>query len=870
MTLTTENNNNQRKSFIGQKLQHTLVIFLPLFILVNCVLIAHYWIHTTNAKEQLQESQKLSVELSRKVVTDKMSNIVAEVNYLADDLQQRDLKKIPNPGMIENISQFLVTFARHRPWYDHIRYLDLKGNEVLRINNRVNPILVSSRQLQNKANRYYFPGLSNLKTGQVYISPLDLNIEGNQVEMPFNPTIRVGVAVYNNEGDKVGYMLVNYLGNQLINDFKLASSHLSEQMMLVNASGYWLISPDETQNWGFILKHQQSFSHSFEGEWRTMQKAPAGQFETQQGLFTFTTVHPYNRGLNEAGLRLNPEANSYFWKVLSFAPNYVLHQPRYEFLRNNGLSYTITLLVALLSAIMIARVHQRHENVLIQNAYESSFRRVLENIQMASVTLNRLGRITFCNDYFVELSGFSRMELLNQDWRAILPQSPKLDRTYSRFLEELAHHQLPETSEEEIITKDGRQLLLSWNNTYSLDPQGLVVSVTLLGRDITSQRDTEQQLIKLSQAVEQSPNTVMITSAHGDIEYVNPKFTTLTGYQPEEVIGRKPSILKSGHTDPEEYERLWSKISQGKTWQGTLKNVKKNGEFYWEKTVISPIKDNDNRIRHFLSVKEDITDKVRLEREIAIQTEETRKNRELAAVGQMANMVAHDLRNPLSSIKMAMQILNKEKSRDSASPSNDADANKARAQTQELITIAQDQIRYMEGILNDLMSYSRPGTLNLEWVRVDKLMETTIISQLKDIRANAVDVDERYQKGLPTVYADAIKLRQVFSNLVINAIQAVKESDDPRIIISVDLLMSDAGPKIKICVTDDGVGIDPCQTNIVFEPFYTSKAKGTGLGLAIVKQRIEQHQGSITLAPVSQGGTRATVILPINPEPAIE
>ncbi|MCW8885918.1 MAG: PAS domain S-box protein, partial [Motiliproteus sp.] len=547
------------------------------------------------------------------------------------------------------------------------------------------------------------------------------------------------------------------------------------------------------------------------------------------------------------------------WKVVSFAPQFLLNAPRYEFLRNNGLSYSITLLVALLSSVMISRVRQRHEAVLIQNAYESSFRRVLENIQMAAVTLNRYGRITFCNDYFVKLIGFSRTELLNEEWKTLWPDTSRSQRDYDRFLEDLANHQLPETGEEEIFTKDGRQLLLSWNNTYSLDTHDKVVSVTLLGRDITLQRDIEEQLVKLSQAVEQSPNTVMITNARGDIEYVNPKFSKLTGYQPEEVIGCKPSILKSGHTSPDEYTRMWSDISQGKTWHGILKNVKKNGDFYWEKTTISPILDTQNHIRHFLSVKEDITEKVKLERDIALQTKETRKNRELAAVGQMANMVAHDLRNPLSSIKMAIQILNKESSKSPNSinaPSN----------ITELLIIAQDQIRYMEGILSDLMSYSRPGNLNSEWLRLDKLMETTIISHLKDIQCNKIEVEEHYQKGLPTLYGDPVKLRQVFSNLLINAIHAVKDSEDPRITISIDLLMSDVGPKIKVTVIDDGIGIDPCQTNMVFEPFYTNKAKGTGLGLAIVKQQIEQHNGSIKLTPVAQGGTRATLILPINPE----
>ncbi len=842
----------------SKRLKRMLTVFLPLFVLVNSVMLAHYWIYTTSAREQLEESQKLGVELSRKVVADELAFVISEVNYLADDLRQRGLSAPHNGSLAEAVGRFLITFAGHRPWYDHIRYLDPAGNELVRINNHQSrPQQVAEENLQNKSNRYYFPGLKALKPGQIYISPLDLNIEGNKVEMPPKPTVRVGIALYGSHGEVAGYLLVNYLGNQLINDFKLASTHISEQMMLINDQGYWLISPDEQQNWGFILNHEQSFSQSFMREWKTIQEFPAGQFDSEHGLFTFSTVYPYSTGLVEALVDLNPEARNYYWKVVSFASQDLLNKPRYEFLRTNGISYSFTLLVALLSALMISRVRQRHEAVLIQNTWESSFRRILENIQMAAVTLDHRGRIIFCNDYFQSLSDYPKEELLDRDWVNFLPDDENRSGLYTRFLEDLTHHRLEDTSEGEIVTRDGQRLLLSWNNTYSLDENDNVISVTLLGRDITQQRDIEEQLIKLSQAVEQSPNTVMITNARGDIEYVNPRFCQLTGYQPEEVLGHKPSLLKSGQTDPEEYQQLWSTISQGQTWHGTLKNKKKNGDLYWEKTVISPIMDGSNRIRHFLSVKEDITERVKLTREVERQTEETRKNRELAAVGQMANMVAHDLRNPLSSIKMAMQILSKDQPRDDSSRDN---------QTRELISISQDQIRYMEAILNDLMSFSRPGKINPEWLRADKLMATTIIGLQKEIRASHIEVVEQYQKGLPTIYADPVKLRQVFSNLLINAIQAVRASEQPKIIVSMSLLMTDVGLKMQIGVTDNGSGLDPCQASIVFEPFYTSKAKGTGLGLAIVKQNVEQHRGSIQLAATSQGGARATLILPINPE----
>ena len=121
------------------------------------------------------------------------------------------------------------------------------------------------------------------------------------------------------------------------------------------------------------------------------------------------------------------------------------------------------------------------------------------------------------------------------------------------------------------------------------------------------ERQLEAELRKFSRAVEQSPSTVMITDLDGNIEYVNPKFTELTGYTLDEVRGRNPRFLKSGHTPPEEYARLWQTISQGGEWRGELYNVKKNGEHYWESALMAPIKDADGRITHYIALKEDIT-----------------------------------------------------------------------------------------------------------------------------------------------------------------------------------------------------------------------------------------------------------------------
>ncbi len=131
------------------------------------------------------------------------------------------------------------------------------------------------------------------------------------------------------------------------------------------------------------------------------------------------------------------------------------------------------------------------------------------------------------------------------------------------------------------------------------------VPVSIL--DITELKQAEERIITLSQAVEQSPVSVMITDPNGNIEYVNSAFEQLAGYSASEVKGKNPRILKSGNNQPEEYKKLWSTISTGGAWQGEFQNKKKNGDIFWENAHIAPVLDGDGTIRHYLAVKEDIT-----------------------------------------------------------------------------------------------------------------------------------------------------------------------------------------------------------------------------------------------------------------------
>ena len=132
----------------------------------------------------------------------------------------------------------------------------------------------------------------------------------------------------------------------------------------------------------------------------------------------------------------------------------------------------------------------------------------------------------------------------------------------------------------------------------------------LIVRDVTEKHKTELQMKKITQAIRQSPSTVVITDIDANIEYVNPKFSELTGYSPEEVIGRNPRILQSGLTPEEVYRELWDTVTSGREWHGSFQNKKKNGDFYYESASISPVKDREERIVSYIAVKEDITEQV--------------------------------------------------------------------------------------------------------------------------------------------------------------------------------------------------------------------------------------------------------------------
>ena len=239
---------------------------------------------------------------------------------------------------------------------------------------------------------------------------------------------------------------------------------------------------------------------------------------------------------------------------------------------------------------------------------------IVDNAPVVLFAADRNGHLTHFQGKGLDTLGLGRRDAVGRPVSEVFAKVPQIAQDIRRALE-------GEEFRSEVEVNDR---VLETAYSAIRDTRGEVTSVIGVATDMTEHRKAESEARRLSRAVEQSPASVVITDPNGDIEYVNPKFVEITGYSLEEVIGKNPRILKTGHTSPAEYRELWETITSGNEWRGEFRNKKKNGELYWESASISPIRGRNGAITHFVAVKEDITDRKRSEEALRLSEQRFR------------------------------------------------------------------------------------------------------------------------------------------------------------------------------------------------------------------------------------------------------
>ncbi|MEE9397774.1 MAG: ATP-binding protein [Methylococcales bacterium] len=361
-------------------------------------------------------------------------------------------------------------------------------------------------------------------------------------------------------------------------------------------------------------------------------------------------------------------------------------------------------------------------------------------------------------------------------------------------------------------------------------------------------KQAEATIQMLSSAVEQSPNSVIITNRDRIIEYVNSSFTRNTGYARSEVIGKSPSIIKSGGTPLSIYKSMLRTINAGKTWRGELKTRNKAGSLCWCQVTISPIKNKQGKTIKFLGIHTDITARHQAEQQAREHQAALAHMDRVCTVGEMATGLAHELNQPLTAIYAYAQAC--QRMLESGRQDSEKFA-KAIEQTARRAEQAGSIVRHFRNFTQKKEITKRPIELN-KLIREAITYLPPASSKITPIALDLLDEPLR-------IMADQVQIEQVIINLVRNSLDAIKPQNTGKI----TLVTRRINPTtIEVRVEDTGIGITEKEAENIFDAFYTSKQRGTGMGLVITRTIIEDHGGKLWLEESSKGGSVFAFTLP--------
>lgn len=503
------------------------------------------------------------------------------------------------------------------------------------------------------------------------------------------------------------------------------------------------------------------------------------------------------------------------------------------------------------------------------------------------------------NSAFEKMTGFRREELLNKRATDVNPNIKYSEPNLIRVCGNVA------------LTGEDVKFELKMNpkgkiyNVSTYSPQlGCFVNVFT---DITEQKRVELEIRKLSSALEQSSAMVIITDTTGNIEYVNSKFTNITGYSSEEISGKHISITGYENMKEKFLSEISTVISKGEGWNGEFLNKKKSGEYYWVSASISSVKDQNGVITHYTSIQEDITERKTLEKALKHNNKKLKKavkelksmqelliqQEKLAGIGQLAAGVAHEINNPLGFVMSNFDTLHKYKERISKliaefrilnhSIKNEDYSTVVKhlqqideleeeikfdyilEETNEIFNDCNEGLLRIKNIVYGLSVFVRSGQhQGFEKYDINAGIENALIIAHNKIKYHA-EVQKELE-DIQMIQAFGDQINQVLLNIIVNAEQAIaaKNLKSKGLII----IKTYYDNKNVYCeIIDDGIGISKENIKKIFNPFFTTKpiGQGTGLGLSIsLKIIVNEHNGRLMVESEEGKGTKFTIKLPIS------
>ncbi|MBN3878148.1 MULTISPECIES: ATP-binding protein [unclassified Nostoc] len=840
-------------------IKNFLTVFLPLSALVGVVIGTIYYQQVQTEQVLLKTNELRKVDLETKVISGDFHSVVSDLMVLS---KQNELQKILEglDKQQQALSQEFLLFSQYKKLYDQIRFLDQSGKEVVRVNfNQGEPEIVPEEKLQVQAKRYWFNDTLRLNQGQVFVSPLDLNIERGQVEQPLKPIIRFGTPIFDSRGQKRGVVVLNYFGAKLLDNFNQTFANASSQGMLLNADGYWLKGAKPEDEWGFMFpaRKNRTFGTAFPQAWQQISQQESGQFQTAEGMFTFTTVCPLVEGQKSstgAGQAFAPSQNqidpkSYHWKIVSRVSPETLTTKLNRFLSQLLLLYAGLIGLIGIGSWLLARASVNRQMVQLElRQSEVQLRELVERekilkTRLSSQIRNSLDLNTILSTVVVEVRELLQIDRCQFFWCHQEDESTSFELSQQACAPDLTEPlgcspiQNVEALSEAVM--QGNLLCFDDISTDSwLDFKSRNLLVTLGFKSL------------LTVSIQtQSDRLGVIVCEHS---------RELRPWSDDEV-----EIIR-GVAD-----QLAIAIDQAQLYnQSRAATATATTQAEQLNQVLHNLKETQSQL---------------------IQTEK------MSSLGQLVAGVAHEINNPVNFIYGNLTHVNEYMlgllklvelyQKTNASPTHEIqvhieaiDLDFMIEDLPKILTSMEMGANRIREIVLSLRNFSRLDEADMKPVNIHEGIDSTLLilqNRFKQTSGNtAIEILKEYG-DIPLVECYAGQLNQVFMNLIGNAIDALDsynskrtleeiEAKPSQIVIRTELRNLD---RITVQIADNGPGMTEVIKQRLFDPFFTTKAagKGTGLGLAISAQIVtEKHNGAIWCISEPGQGAEFWVEIPIN------
>ena len=832
-----------------------LVRFLPLaFICIMLAIMVYSIEHETNL-HILKSREESHVTSSIRDINRIGNRISSDIRFLSSTAPLINYLNQGQKEDFDEIVQDFSAFSQAKKVYDQIRFIDTNGQEIIRVDYRPDgPVVIPREKLQNKADRYYFSEAITLSKGEIYVSPLDLNVEHNAIEIPYKPMLRASTPVFDRQNRLRGIIVLNYYAAELIsrvidNDKPKGDNHLS----LLNSDGYWLRSPDPALEWGFMFNRPELTMAKMTPEaWKVVKEKPKGQFKDRHGLWTFEKTYLL-AGIPE----IAPAESDYHWIVISFIPNSVLEEERYNLLSSVGFLLLLALLFVAFGvwSISTARINQKRAEIAALYRLDQ-LQLLMDSTLEGIYGVDLAGYCIMANRSCAKMLGFDKpSELIGKQMHQMVHHSHPDGTPYP--VSECRAHRAIETGTESTVDdevfwcKDGTPLPVAYTSRPIIDNEKIVGMVCTFV-DISERLKEQQERLRLLTVLEESLNEIYLFDTKTlKFEFVNRAALQNLGYSMDEMRDLTAYDIKPLISE-HEFKRIINPLLEGNQQTIEIQTVheRKDGTTYPVDVHLQLIWSNNNA--SFLAIIFDISERIAMENQL-------RHAQKMEAIGQLASGIAHDFNNIMQVISGNAQLIKMKSAGDK--------------QTEEHVSQIIKSVDRGVSLTKSMLAFARRQNLSLSPIELNRLVHESELLAQKLLDGRHRLIVELYLEPL-RISADATLLQQVLFNLITNARDAMPDGGNIQIKtgrcdLSIEFIEQHGfgcvGPYATLQVIDSGHGIDEGIRAKIFDPFFTTKdiGKGTGLGLAMIYGTVKQHHGYILLESEPGNGASFTIFLPL-------